>query len=175
MGGSLAATSEAGMGSTFELRLTRAEPRVSPPGRAAANLGRTKIEPCRVLYVEDNSSNLRLVQEILADDDVEIVAAATGRLALEIAPGARADVILLDINLADMTGDEVLRGIRADPATAATPVIVLTADATPAARRRMLALGASAHLTKPIDIDLLRATLAQNAAGPAARPVDGQD
>jgi CheY-like chemotaxis protein len=133
------------------------------------------LPACRVLYVEDNVSNLRLVEEILADDDVEIIAAATGRLALDIAPGARADVILLDVNLPDMTGDEVLRGLRACPQTAATPVIVLTADATPATRRRILELGASAHLTKPIDIDLLKTTLADNTRIPAPRPTDGHE
>jgi CheY-like chemotaxis protein len=123
-----------------------------------------------VLYVEDNVSNLRLVEEILADDNVEIIAASTGRIALDIAPGARADAILLDINLPDMTGDEVLRGLRAHPQTATTPVIVLTADATPATRRRMLELGVSAHLTKPIDIDLLKTTLADNTSIPITRP-----
>jgi PAS domain S-box-containing protein len=160
MGGSLNATSEIGAGSTFELRLTRGKPTTSMPDRAASDKDRPKVRACCVLYVEDNISNLRLVEEILADDDVEIVAAATGRLALDIAPGAKPDVILLDMNLPDMTGDEVLRQLRARPDTASTPVIVLTADATSATRRRMLELGASAHLTKPIDIDLLRTTLA---------------
>jgi CheY-like chemotaxis protein len=64
------------------------------------------------------------------------------------------------MNLPDMTGDQVLHGLRACPQTAATPVIVLTADATPATRKRMLELGVSAHLTKPIDIDLLKSALA---------------
>jgi CheY-like chemotaxis protein len=121
------------------------------------------LPACRVLYVEDNISNLRLIEEILADDDIEIIAAGTGRIALDIAPGARADLILVDINLPDMTGDEVLRGLRACPQTATTPVIVLTADATPATRRRMLELGVSTHLTKPIDIDLLKSALTDNA------------
>jgi len=115
---------------------------------------------CRVLYVEDNVSNLHLIEEMLVDDGIEIIAAASGRLALDIAPDAQADVVLLDMNLPDMTGDQVLHGLRACPQTAATPVIVLTADATSATRRRMLELGVSAHLTKPIDIDLLKNTLA---------------
>ena len=164
MGGSLDASSELGAGSTFELRLTRGEPQTATPHRAVSDRDRPKVQSCRVLYVEDNVSNLRLVEEILADEEVEIIAAATGRLALDLAPGA--DVILLDINLPDMTGDEVLRCLRASPQTAATPVIVLTADATPATRRRMLELGASAHVTKPIDIDLLKATLAANTIIP---------
>jgi PAS domain S-box-containing protein len=162
MGGSLNATSELGTGSTFELRLVRSEPQTLAPDRTASDKARKQVPACRVLYVEDNVSNLRLVEEILADDDVEIIAASTGRLALDIAPGASADVILLDINLPDMTGEEVLRGLRAHPHTATTPVIVLTADATPTTRRRMLELGVSAHLTKPIDIDLLKTTLADH-------------
>jgi CheY-like chemotaxis protein len=113
-----------------------------------------------VLYVEDNVSNLHLIEEMLVDDGIEIIAAASGRIALDIAPAARADVVLLDMNLPDMTGDQVLHGLRACPQTAATPVIVLTADATSATRRRMLELGVSAHLTKPIDVDLLKSTLA---------------
>lgn len=173
MGGSLDATSELGTGSTFELRLVRSEPQTPAPDRPASDSGKLRVPACRVLYVEDNVSNLRLVEEILADDDVEIIAACTGRIALDIAPGARADVILLDINLPDMTGGEVLRGLRAHPQTATTPVIVLTADATPATRGRMLELGASAHLTKPIDIDLLRATLADTTSVPISRPADG--
>jgi PAS domain S-box-containing protein len=170
MGGSLDATSELGTGSTFKLRLVRSEPQTPAPDRPASDHGKLRMSACRVLYVEDNVSNLRLVEEILADDDVEIIAASTGRLALDIAAGARADVILLDINLPDMTGEEVLHGLRAHPQTATTPVIVLTADATPATRRRMLELGVSAHLTKPIDIDLLKTTLADNTSVPISRP-----
>jgi PAS domain S-box-containing protein len=163
MGGSLDASSELGAGSTFELRLARGEPQPARVDRPAPGNTRVGLPACRVLYVEDNISNLRLIEEILADDDIEIIAAGTGRIALDIAPGARADLILLDINLPDMTGDEVLRGLRACPQTATTPVIVLTADATPATRRRMLELGVSTHLTKPIEIDLLKSALTDNA------------
>jgi PAS domain S-box-containing protein len=169
MGGTLDATSEVGTGSTFELRLTRCEPEAAPVARAAPQAVRDGPATCRVLYVEDNVSNLELIEEVLVDDGIEIIAAATGRLALDIAPGARADVILLDINLPDMTGEQVLHGLRGCPQTAETPVIVLTADARYATRRRMLELGASAHLTKPIDIDLLKSALANvclDRAGP---------
>jgi CheY-like chemotaxis protein/anti-sigma regulatory factor (Ser/Thr protein kinase) len=160
MDGTLLATSELGTGSTFELRLTRCEPEAAPIARLALQAVKDGPVACRVLYVEDNVSNLHLIEEMLVDDGIEIIAAATGRLALDIAPDARADVVLLDMNLPDMTGDQVLHGLRACPQTAATPVIVLTADATSATRRRMLELGVSAHLTKPIDVDLLKSTLA---------------
>jgi CheY-like chemotaxis protein len=174
MGGTLDATSEVGTGSTFELRLATSEPKVAfGPERARPGNAAPRLPACRVLYVEDNVSNLRLVEEVLADDNVEIIAAATGRIALDLAPGANADVILLDMNLPDMTGDDVLRELRACPDTAATPVIVLTADATTGTRRLMRELGASAHLTKPIDIDLLRTTLADNTRISVSKPTDG--
>jgi PAS domain S-box-containing protein len=160
MGGTLHATSELGTGSTFELRLTRCEPEPGPVARVAPQAVKDGPAAYRVLYVEDNVSNLHLIEEVLVDDGIEIIAAASGRIALDIAPGARADVVLLDMNLPDMTGDQVLRGLRACPQTAATPVIVLTADATSTTRRRMFELGASAHLTEPIDIDLLKSALA---------------
>jgi len=160
MGGTLHAASELGTGSTFELRLARCEPEAALADRRSPQAVSDTPAECRVLYVEDNVSNLRLVEEVLAYDNVEIVAAASGRLALDIAAGAGADVILLDVNLPDMPGDQVLRELRASPQTATTPVIVLTADATPASRARMLDLGVSAYLTKPVDIDLLRSALA---------------
>ena len=143
MGGTLHATSELGTGSTFELCLPRGEQPIAAADRPAAGRPARPIPELRVLYVEDNISNLQLIEEVLAGDSVEIIPAATGRLALDLAPLAGADVILLDINLPDMTGDEVLRGLRASPQTATTPVIVLTADATPSTWRRMLALGAA--------------------------------
>jgi PAS domain S-box-containing protein len=169
MGGTLDATSELGSGSTFELRLTRCEPEAAPVARVAPQAVMDGPATRRVLYVEDNVSNLELIEEVLLDDGIEIIAAASGRLALDIAPGARADVVLLDMNLPDMTGDQVLHGLRACPQTAQTPVIVLTADATSTTRQRMLELGVSAHLTKPIDIDLLKSALADvspNRGGP---------
>ena len=168
MDGTLHATSELGTGSTFEVHLARCDPEAAPIARMAPQAVKDGPAACRVLYVEDNVSNLHLIEEMLVDDGIEIIAAASGRIALDIAPAARADVVLLDMNLPDMTGDQVLHGLRACPQTAATPVIVLTADATSATRRRMLELGVSAHLTKPIDVDLLKNTLASvdsNRAG----------
>jgi len=174
MGGTLLAMSELGTGSTFELRLTRCEPEAGPFARVAPQAVKDGPAARRVLYVEDNVSNLELIEEVLVDDGIEIIPAATGRLALDIAPGARADVVLLDMNLPDMTGDQVLRGLRACPQTAETPVIVLTADATYATRRRMLELGVSAHLTKPIDIDLLKSALADVRLDRAGRGDDAR-
>jgi CheY-like chemotaxis protein len=63
------------------------------------------------------------------------------------------DVILLDLHLPDIPGEEVLRRLRADARTATIPVIVVSADATPASLQRLLLGGANAYLTKPLDVD----------------------
>ena len=62
------------------------------------------------------------------------------------------DLILLDLHLPDMRGDEVLRGLKDDPATREIPVVVVSADATRAKEERLLATGARAYLTKPLDV-----------------------
>ena len=62
------------------------------------------------------------------------------------------DLILLDLHLPDLHGEQVLKELRAEPVTAAIPVVVLSADATPGVIRRLLASGAIAYLTKPLDL-----------------------
>ena len=94
----------------------------------------------RILHVEDNLANLALVEQILArHQEVELIAATLGGLALELARRHRPDVILLDLHLPDMSGIDVLGRLRADPVTTEIPVVVVSADATPdrigAARR----------------------------------------
>jgi CheY-like chemotaxis protein len=75
-----------------------------------------------------------------------------GRLGLELARQHRPLLILLDLNLADMAGEEVLQTLRDDPVTSGIPVAIVSADAMPRQVQRMLAAGATAYLTKPIDV-----------------------
>ena len=83
----------------------------------------------KVLYVEDNLSNLRLVERLLESrPDVEIVAAMQGRMGLELARQHEPAVILLDLHLPDMPGADVLRELRDDPTTASIPVIIVTSQ-----------------------------------------------
>jgi CheY-like chemotaxis protein len=111
----------------------------------------------KVLHIEDNLSNVKLVERILAQRaDVEVVAAMHGRLGLELAHEHHPVLILLDLHLPDMHGDQVLQRLRDDPITASIPVVMVSADATPGQIQRLLAAGATAYLTKPIDVrDLL--------------------
>lgn len=106
-----------------------------------------------VLYVEDNASNVRLMEVVLARrPGITMLHAADGERGLAMLRERRPDLIFLDLHLPRMTGQEVLRQIWQDPATRQIPVVVLSADATPAQARRMLAAGATAYLTKPVDV-----------------------
>jgi CheY-like chemotaxis protein len=161
MGGAvgLAGTSETGTTFFVELRQTdppwttneaaQPAPTASPPGRSRT-----------VLYVEDNLSNLTLVERILAHrPDVRIIPALQGQLGLELAKEHHPDLILLDVNLPDMPGEEVLRRLRDDPGTRGIPVIVISADT---ARRQIEALrmaGAREYLGKPLDVPVFLATV----------------
>jgi CheY-like chemotaxis protein len=82
-----------------------------------------------------------------------VAEAVDGEEAVRLAIEHRPDLVLLDLHLPDISGDEVLRRLRADPRTAAIPVVVVSADATPASVERLQQAGADAYLTKPLDVD----------------------
>jgi PAS domain S-box-containing protein len=161
MAGTLTATSTLGQGSTFAVDLPRVEGPVDRYERlngGAATAGDASANRHKVLHIEDNLSNVKLVERILAQRaDVEVVAAMHGRLGLELAHEHQPILILLDLHLPDMDGDQVLQRLRDDPRTASIPVVMVSADATPGQVQRLLAAGATAYLTKPIDVrNLLR-------------------
>jgi CheY-like chemotaxis protein len=106
-----------------------------------------------ILYVEDNLSNSRLMERILANrPGVKLVSAMQGRMGLDLAREHSPDLILLDVHLPDMQGDIVLRHLRADNRTKDIPVAMVSADATPGQIERLKLAGAQAYLTKPIDV-----------------------
>jgi CheY-like chemotaxis protein len=111
-----------------------------------------------VLCIEDNLPNLRLVEGVLAHRPaVKLLSAMQGGLGLELAKEHRPSLILLDLQLPDIPGTEVLRRLQRDPRTRQIPVVVLSADATPGQTKRLLADGAREFLTKPLDVkELLR-------------------
>lgn len=161
MGGSLGMTSVRDQGSTFwiELPITHeANAVVKPPSSSAA------IESHRaagsVLYIEDNWSNVRLMERILQlRPGVAFSHAATGEAGLARARDERPDVILLDLHLGDMSGEEVLRQLLEDPGLRQIPVAVLSADAMAGQVKRLKAAGAAAYLTKPLDVSQVLALL----------------
>jgi CheY-like chemotaxis protein len=124
-----------------------------------------------VLYIEDNLANLTLMEHLLTHrDDVALIPAMQGRLGLDLARRHRPVLVLLDLHLPDIGGDEVLRSLRSDPELAAVPVVVISADATPGQERRLLAAGADAYLSKPFDVPALLALLDRSL--PPTRPGD---
>ncbi|MDX6597337.1 MAG: hypothetical protein QOE87_1224 [Gaiellales bacterium] len=157
------AHSAPGEGSTFFFELPLAErPTVAAPERArlVAHPHTWKLGTARILYVEDNLSNLELVESILSrSPGIELISAMQGSLALELAARHDPAVVLLDLDLPDLSGEEVLRRLKADSRTESIPVIVLSADATPAQLARMEREGIVAYLTKPLNIGLFLDTL----------------
>jgi CheY-like chemotaxis protein len=112
----------------------------------------------RLLIVEDAPLNVDLLVQLL-EDDYELVVATDGEAGLAHVATARPDLVLLDISLPKMDGYEVAQRIKADPALQGTIVIGLSAHAMDGDREKALAAGCDAYLTKPLDEDLLFATL----------------
>ncbi len=109
-----------------------------------------------VLQIEDNESNASLVEQILARrPEVRLFSSPEARLGLELAREYRPDLILLDLHLPDLSGEELLYRLKAVPELAGTKVVVVSADATPSRIRRMLELGVEGYLTKPVDVEAL--------------------
>ncbi len=158
MSGQLGASSVLGQGSTFTLTLPRVPDLVylSDPSLAPAALlakPDALADGISVLYVEDNPANIEVVTRFLrGKPGVSLRSEASGRAGLESAARNKPDMILLDLHLPDMHGDRVLSDLKNEPATAAIPVVVLSADASPGVVRRLLASGAFAYLTKPIEL-----------------------
>ena len=120
-----------------------------------------------VLYIDDSTINTVLVERILTSrPEVVFGSAPDGRSGLDSALRLRPDLVLLDLALPDISGEQVLARLRADPATRAIPVIVVSGETDPAVHHRLLAQGAQWWLTKPYEIsDLLRLVDDSLAAG----------
>jgi len=119
-----------------------------------------------MLYIEDNLSNLRLIERIVRKrPGIKLMTAMQGQMGLDMAYEHQPDLILLDLHLPDMMGDEVLRRLREDARTASIPVIVLSADANVRPVDMLLKAGAQGYLTKPLDVRQLLTVLEEVQAG----------
>jgi PAS domain S-box-containing protein len=186
MGGVIGVDSTVGVGSTFWFDLSvGVEPQVpvenftpKPSGPHPVEAG---IRTRTLLYVEDNPANLSLVEQLVArNPDLRLLTAGTGQLGIKLARANCPEVILMDINLPDISGVEALRRLRQDPATAHIPVVAISANAMPYDIAHGLEAGFFRYLTKPIRInefqETLHAALAlaegrrDGAPGPESRP-----
>jgi CheY-like chemotaxis protein/anti-sigma regulatory factor (Ser/Thr protein kinase) len=157
MGGTLTVESEPGVGSTFTAEFELAEEtdsldtlesaQGSPEGDAS-----DLVPTVRLLYMEDNVVNIKLLELVLERRTaIAVEATMLGRLGIELARHHPPDVIVLDLGLPDLTGARVLEDLKSDPRTERIPVIILTGDTSADQGPRLLALGASRFLTHPLD------------------------
>ncbi|QBQ98806.1 PAS domain-containing hybrid sensor histidine kinase/response regulator [Paraburkholderia pallida] len=180
MGGTIGVESTAGTGSVFSIELDAARaPDIAPttaasstvPANAAPESGAAaEARMPTVLYIEDNPANLKLVEQLIARrPDIRMLSAMTGQLGVELASSALPQVIVMDINLPDISGVEALSILRKNPATAQIPVLALSANAMPRDVEKGLKAGFFRYLTKPIKIDQFMEALAEAIASVESR------
>ena len=166
MNGRIGVDSTVGQGSVFwvELKLTTeaqaAGYAAEPTGlvQEAQVLGEAPVHT--LLYVEDNPANLLLVEEILLRrSDIHLLSARNANQGIRLARSFLPDVILMDINLPDISGSSALKILADDPATAHIPVLALSADANPGDIEKGLLAGFFRYLTKPIKVNEFMKTL----------------
>lgn len=121
----------------------------------------------KILLIDDDDDVRRIAQLSLSRlGRMEVVDAASGAAGLLRAAAERPDAILLDVMMPDMDGPATLAALRANPPTAAIPVLFLTAKAMPSELERLLQLGALGVLTKPFDPLTLAAQVREALAAP---------
>jgi PAS domain S-box-containing protein len=176
MGGMIGVESTVGSGSVFwfELNSTDESQLVgdTPAPEAAAPAPVPNGAPLRtLLYVEDNPANLKLIEQLIARrPDIRLLSARDGTQGIQIARSEQPDVILMDINLPGISGNEALKILREDPATTRIPVVALSANAMPRDIEKGLQAGFFRYLTKPIKVNEFMDTL-DVALDFAGRPV----
>jgi len=159
MGGQLVVASTPNVGTTFSVELPVADPIELPA--SDSNIVGLKPVGCferryTVLAIEDNASNLRLLEVVLERrPEISLLSAIQGSIGLDLASQFVPDLILLDLNLPDMSGMQVLGRLRNSDVTRAIPVVIVSADATQSQIERLLHAGAADYLTKPFDIQRL--------------------
>ena len=171
MGGRLQVRSRTGEGSDFLVWLPAAAPAELPPEPAVDTVqaAAPQAAPLSMLYIEDNAVNVMLVQEMVTlRPNVTLRIAADGRSGVDAALAQRPDLVLVDMQLPDMDGHEVLRRLRAQGSVAR--LVALSANAMPEAVARARASGFDDYWTKPIDIAGFLAGLDRLTADTARPP-----
>jgi PAS domain S-box-containing protein len=165
MSGEIGVTSAVGVGSVFWFELNSADvsglsiEEAEPLATAHAHVksgGRVRT----LLCVEDNPANQKLIAQLVARrPDMNMMIASNGNSGIELARDSKPEIILMDINLPDISGFEALRILREDPNTAHIPIVAISANAMPRDIEKGLKAGFFRYLTKPIKFNEFMSTL----------------
>ena len=175
MGGKIGAESKPGSGSSFYFRLRFQRPVTIDPKHPTREVEAPYVPPAlrgRVLVVEDDRVNQRVIGHFLKQMGLEITTVDDGFAAVKAATSAEWDAVLMDCQLPGLDGLEATRRIRAQLGDRKLPIIALTANASTSDRTACLAAGMDDFLTKPVRRELLAAALGKRlpAAAPARSP-----
>ncbi len=114
----------------------------------------------RILYIEDNESNRLLVRRVLEAEGYTVEEAADGPTGLAKVRTSPPDLVLLDINLPEVDGYEMVRRLRSLPGMAGVPIVALTANVMKGDRERTIEAGCDGYIQKPVDVDALPSQIA---------------
>ena len=123
----------------------------------------------KILLVEDNERNRKLVRTILEFRGYEVVECEDGTPSLDLAKEHKPALVLMDIQLPTMDGITALRRLRDDPETTGIPVVAVTASVTPGEREKVVAAGFNGYVAKPIDVTTFGEMVDQYVAGTEAK------
>jgi CheY-like chemotaxis protein/two-component sensor histidine kinase len=157
MGGMIGIKSQLGIGSTFWIELPHIESQrelINNNGNLANFDSEGNTRTGTILYIEDNSSNLDLVEQILLNHrpGLHLISDMYGNSAVKLVILHQPDLILLDLDLPDVHGSEVLKLLKGNEKTSHIPVVIVSADAMSHQLDRLMKLGAAYYLTKPLDV-----------------------
>jgi DNA-binding response OmpR family regulator len=116
--------------------------------------------PKKIIIVEDQPAIADLLEEMLSIDGYQMIKIHSSTGALSVIRAEKPDAVLLDIMMPDVSGLEVLRFMRREPGLQQIPVVIVSAKTLPADIRAGLEAGATVYLTKPVDVNKLRRTVA---------------
>lgn len=158
MNGNIGVESELGVGSTFWIELPQTESPMKTGDQihdSSKTVNRDNTSEGTILYIEDNISNIQLVEDILRTErpNVNLFTDMYGENAVRMAKEYKPALILLDLDLPDIQGIEVLTLLQKEPATKSIPVVILSADAMQKSINQLLKAGAKHYLSKPLDVD----------------------
>jgi CheY-like chemotaxis protein len=168
MGGSIAAASRLGEGTTLtvDLKLATWPSDELLPNLVVPRVLQSRTHEATVLYIEDNLASFAVVEAIFARlPGTRLLSAMQGRLGIDLAVEHRPEVILLDLQLPDVPGEQVLYELQTRPETRAIPVVVISANVSKGWQDRLRDKGAFAVLGKPLDVHQFSETIDRALSG----------